>query len=438
MMPLTHAMQLGGRGVMTVEFGTIQNPLPQRYMTDEPGIGGVIKVRPSDFLVEEIPLYQPQGEGEHLYLCIEKSGVAHAEMLSIVRRHFRVPERAIGFAGMKDKVGITRQTVSLHVHDDPQSIEIPDPRIRVLWAARHRNKLKRGHLLGNRFSIRMRDVDPLQAPRVKRMLDRLARTGVPNYYGYQRFGYRCNTHRLGALLLANRYDELLEELLGTRGSAFPEYQAERRRLFDEGRYDEAALQWTVADRSELLTCRALARGQSPEQAIRSIGPAPLGFWISALQSAIFNRVLDQRIADGSLMSLSLGDLAWKHDKGSVFVVTPEDMATDVLARRLAAFEISPSGPLWGPGMMRATDSVDVIEREALLASGLSPDDFEQSGRGLEGARRPLRAPITNIEIESGIDEHGPYIRTAFDLPRGVYATVALREIMKNEVDADDP
>src|SRR5437870_13191447 len=130
----------------------ITNPLPQRYLTDNPeasGVGGKIKLRPEDFLVDELPLYEPEGQGEHLYLGIQKTNVSHGELMACLRKHFGVPERAIGFAGMKDKAGITRQTVSVHLLNDPPAVEIPHARIQVLWALRHRNKIRRGHLAGN-------------------------------------------------------------------------------------------------------------------------------------------------------------------------------------------------------------------------------------------------------------------------------------------------
>jgi tRNA pseudouridine13 synthase len=133
----------------------IASPLPQRFLTDDEGIGGRIKVRPADFLVEEIPAYEPSGAGEHLYLGVEKMSVAHGELMAAIRKHFGVREKAIGYAGMKDKQAVTRQVLSVHVLEDPPTLDITHDRIRILWAKRHVNKLRRGHLKGNRFSIRI-------------------------------------------------------------------------------------------------------------------------------------------------------------------------------------------------------------------------------------------------------------------------------------------
>ncbi|MDY7108481.1 MAG: tRNA pseudouridine(13) synthase TruD [Planctomycetota bacterium] len=410
----------------------IRTPLAQRYFTGEEGIGGRLKVRAEDFIVEEIPLYEPCGEGEHLYLRVEKTDVAHAELMSCLRRQFGVTDRAIGYAGMKDKRAVTRQWVSIHLTDEPASLDIDHARVRVVAAVRHRNKLRRGHLRGNRFDIRLRDVDPDRAPRARRILERLEEIGVPGYFGSQRFGYRGNNHKLGALLLNRDWDGVLAELLGTTGSPFPEHQRRRRELFDAGRHEEARALWTPADRAELIAIKKLCTGASPRETALACGRIVLHFWTSSLMSAAFNRLLDQRIDAGTVDRLQEGDLAWKHDNRAVFAVTADELATGELAGRLARFEISPTGPLWGEGMPRAGGAVDEVEREALDATGVSMEDLAASRYRPDGGRRPFRQPVRNARIDAGTDEHGPYIRACFDLPRGTYATIAMREITKSD------
>ncbi len=411
------------------------DPLPRQHLLPPPTLRGAIKRRPEDFLVDEIPLYEPSGEGEHLYLGIEKRGIAHAEMTDILCRHFGVQPDAIGFAGMKDKVAITRQTVSLHLLRDPPALNLPDDRVHILWARRHGNKLRRGHLAGNRFVIRIRDIDPLAVPQVHRRLIELERTGVPDYYGSQRFGYRHNNHRLAALLIQEDWTGLLDELLGSRGSWFPPYQLDRRQRYDSGDFKGALEQWSRSDRAESAALRALRQGRNPRGAVMSIGKHGLTFWVSALQSAIFNRVLDRRLEDQRLTTIVEGDLAWLHHSRRVFLVTPEDLAREDLAHRARTFEISPSGPLWGQNMTRTAGSVDEAEVEALASTGLAPELFSHPRRGLLGGRRPLRSQITHTQIDSGLDEFGPYVRVAFDLPRGVYATIVMRELV--DLDAQD-
>jgi tRNA pseudouridine13 synthase len=417
------------------------SPLPQRFLSadDVAPIGGRIKERPDDFLVDEISLYEPSGEGEHLYLRIQKNGVSHAEMIACVRRTFRVPERAIGYAGMKDKQGVTQQTVSVHLphdHSTPESVDLGHDRLHVLWTDRHTNKLRLGHLRGNRFAIRLRDIEPARVVTVRNRLDRLEAHGVPNYFGSQRFGYRVNNHVLGFQLLRGDWEGAARELLGVTSTPFPERQRERRELFDAGAVREAARQWSPADRNELMLIRHLADGASAHQAFRKIGRKPVTFWINAFQSAVFNRVLDDRLASGTLDELHLGDLAWVHSKHAVFPVTEAELQTGELAGRLKDLELSPSGPIWGRGMTQTTDGVQATESAALRAFGLSPEELGEGVLAPKGERRPLRILLTNRAVESGVDEHGPYIRVAFDLTRGSYATVAMREITQSVDDID--
>lgn len=404
------------------------DPLPRRRVLAPPALGGVIKERPEDFVVDEIPRYEPSGEGEHLYLRIQKVNVSHAELMATLQRHFGVREEAIGFAGMKDKLAVTHQTVSIHLpgRADPGPPE--HPRLVVLWSARHANKIRRGHLVGNRFAIRIRRLDPLKAPAILRRLRELERTGIPDYFGEQRFGYRRNNHRLGILMLQRRWNDVLAELLGTGGSVFPEHQRERRTLYDAGRFEQSLSLWAPGDRAERAAVAALVRGQGPDAAVRAVGGATLVFWISAAQSFVFNRTLDRRIDEGLFDRLLEGDVAWRHESRRVFVVSAEDAAEPELERRVANFELSPSGPMPGPGMVAPRGRPAELEQQVLDAERIAPGTFDEIPLGAEGTRRPLRVQVSNIDCDSGFDEHGPFVRVRFDLPRGAYATVVMGEL----------
>jgi tRNA pseudouridine13 synthase len=147
---------------------------------------------------------------------------------------------------------------------------------------------------------------------------------------------------------------------------------------------------------------------------------------------MFNRVLDERLSERATEVLRLGDLAWVHRSRAVFLVDDEEFKNPELARRAAALELSPSGPMWGPGMTLAAGVVLKRERQLLCDFGLSEADLKNSSCELEGARRPMRCRIENSMVDAGSDEHGPYVRVAFDLERGSFATMVLREIVNDQ------
>src|SRR5450756_1185887 len=129
------------------------------YLTSQvPGIGGAIKESPEDFQVNEIPSYLPCGSGEHCYLTIEKRGITTLEAIRRIADNLKIQERDIGYAGMKDAVGVTRQAISVQWLDPEKALALELDAVRVLSAERHSNKLKLGHLKGNRFHVAIRGV----------------------------------------------------------------------------------------------------------------------------------------------------------------------------------------------------------------------------------------------------------------------------------------
>lgn len=414
-------------------------PAAPRMLAAMPADGGArIKERPGDFLVEELPLYEPSGEGEHLYLRIMKEDLSHHEMVRILCGHFGVGPAAVGFAGMKDRMAVTSQTVSVHLPRQPELRAIRDPRIQVLWTSWHVNKLRRGHLAGNRFSVRVRGIEPTRAPAAWRAVKELERAGVPNAFGPQRFGMRGDNHLLGALLLCGRHEELLGALASGAAGTFPESERAARESVDAGRFDEAVRLWPRGLDAERAATRALARGADARTAVGAVPRDVRELWSDAWQSAVFNRLLAGRIADGTVSSVLPGDVAWKHANGAQFLASDEAFAADgdrSLAARAALHEISAAGPLPGFSCLRALGDVERREREAIAAFGVDPVLFDGSGSHPAGGRRPYRVRLSNPEIESGFDGDGPYVRVAFDLPAGAYATAVLREAFGDSVAA---
>jgi tRNA pseudouridine13 synthase len=409
-------------------------PLLVRRLVTAPRVRGVIKERPEDFLVDELPLIEPSGQGEHLHMGIQKSGLTHDEMVRVLARHCGVREGAIGHAGMKDRQAVTRQTVSVHLPGLPDPPVLEHPSMQVLWTRRHDGKLRPGQLRGNRFSIRVRQTDPLAAPRVLQAMRQLERMGAPNAYGVQRFGHRRNSHVLGALLAEERWEDLLQELAGVSGSPFPDSQREARERFAAGDYVASAPLWARGDFAERAVTRALAEGRSARAAVMSVRGPTRSFWLNAVQSAVFNAVLSARMERGLFDRFIPGDVANLHPGRSLFRVTGAMLARpeecQALALRVAAFECSPTGPMIGATGMPSEEDAAELERRVAAATGVDVERFVASMAAPEGERRSLRMRVSSAEVESGVDQHGAFVRLAFDLPRGGYATEVLAEIFE--------
>src|SRR5205823_856394 len=157
---------------------------PPPYLTANlHGIGGRIKSVPEDFEVEEVPAYEPCGRGEHLFLWVEKRGLGAEYFVRQVARRLDVVPGEVGTAGLKDRHAVTRQMVSVPARAEARLAQLDGDGIRLLRASRHGNKLRPGHLRGNRFRVLVRDPDPGAARRLPPLLERLSRLGLPNFYG---------------------------------------------------------------------------------------------------------------------------------------------------------------------------------------------------------------------------------------------------------------
>jgi len=412
---------------------------PCVYLTrDIEPVGGVIKQRPEDFFVEELPAYEPCGSGEHIYLFIEKRNISTMHAVQAVARHFNVRVGDVGYAGLKDKFAVTRQHLSVHVPGKKPS-DFPafeHERIGLLWCDRHTNKLRQGHLAGNRFVIRIRNTNLAKVVHAYRALNLLAKIGVPNRIGEQRFGNLANNHLIGRALLLRDHQAAIDAMLGP-SSRFPDMQPEARALYAQGKYEDARIAFSRNADTERRVLQALAKGKPGRHAVYAMGDMPMRFYITAFQSAVFNAVLDERLRNGTIGSLAVGDLAWKHDNGAVFSVDEATLNDPTTAQRLSALQISPSGPMWGLEMMQAAGETARAEQAALDSTGVTLEALTDFSRKLSdpvpGKRRPLRIPIAYPDAEGGTDEHGHYVKVVFELPAGSFATVVLRELMKPEL-----
>ena len=167
------------------------------------GACATLKRLNEDFIVTELPLQRPCGEGEHLWLEIEKNGANTAFVAQQLAAAAGVQDRDVGCAGLKDRYAITRQWFSIHLPkgETPDLTRLDHPEFRVLSQSRHVKKLRRGELLGNRFRIVLRDVTG-ERDAVEANLEAVASHGAPNYFGAQRFGHDGGNVEQGRAMLA--------------------------------------------------------------------------------------------------------------------------------------------------------------------------------------------------------------------------------------------
>ena len=402
--------------------------LAQYVTADLPGTGGRIKERPEDFVVTELPLYAPSGRGEHVYLLVEKRGVGSFEAADRIARAFGLPRRWVGLAGLKDAQSVSRQWMSLQGIDPEKASALAWPDLRVLQVARHRNKLKIGHLAGNRFEVRLRRCVADAESRARAILERLSARGVPNGFDEQRFGRRSDNHLLGRALVLGDARAFCDRFLGGPSPADSPRLQKARRCYDAGDLAGARRHFG-GQREHLKVLSTLLRTSDPQRAARALGKQLARLFVSAYQSALFNDVLARRLPH--LAHLEIGDLAYLHAQGAVFLVQDPDAEQP----RADRFELSPSGPIVGHRVRLAEGRPGEIEREVLTEHGIQPEDFQRiKALRLRGGRRPLRVPLSDVAVTA----EGEDLLLAFTLPPGAYATIVLAEITKSPPEAAPP
>jgi len=393
-----------------------------RFLTEElPGTGGRIKESPTDFAVGELPLYSPSGEGGHTFFEIRKVGLSTFQAVRTIAHALGVAANRISYAGLKDAQAVTCQVLSVDGIAPEVVMAVQVPNVHILWAKRHNNKLRIGHLRGNRFTIRIRGVEESLVERCRAILDVLGQRGVPNRYGPQRFGQRGDSDLLGREVVRRDARAFVQRFLGGPHPNESATVQEARTAFEAGRWSEALTLFPYSMSDERRALQTMIQSDGDDRRVLAAVPRWLKtFFVSAYQSKLFNRVLDARLQ--TLDQVYVGDLAMKHPGRSVFYVDD----AEVEQPRAARFEISPTGPLYGYKMIQAAGRQGELEAAVLAAEDMALADF-RVGEGIkaEGERRALRFPVHEPEL--WYDEG---IMLRFWLPRGCYATAVLAEIMK--------
>jgi tRNA pseudouridine13 synthase len=329
---------------------------------------GKIRARAEDFQVEEVPVYAPEGRGEHLFVRFRKTDLNTPEAVRRIAQALGGDPREAGWAGLKDRHAVTTQWASFFKADPARALGLDLPGIQVLEAALHPHKIRTGHLRANRFAIRVRGAQADVAT-ASQLLEQLAADGAPNYYGEQRFGReQSNLERARRWLL--------------QGGPPPRDRFQRKLL------------------------------------------------ASVLQSELFNRWLAARVRAGALGRPIAGDLMRKEDTGGVFVATDPELE----APRMQRWEISPTGPMFGAKMRWPEAEALRIEEELIASAGLDAERLERLRAVLPGTRRVAR--IRPEGLQWSADEEALELR--FSLPKGAYATVILRELLKPDAPSGEP
>jgi tRNA pseudouridine13 synthase len=299
---------------------------------------GEFRATPEDFVVEEVLGFEPEGQGEHLWLWVEKRGLTTLEVVRHLARVCDVAPRAVGYAGMKDRIAVTRQWLSVHLpgKSAPEDLieRLAGYGVHLLEQARHPRKLKRGVHRANRFSLRISGAALEEGFEARWAW--LCRHGVPNLFGPQRFGPGGRNLARARAVLA-------------RG-------------------------WRKRDDRE-------------------------GMLLSAARSFLFNEQLAMRLVDGNWRRLLPGDVAMLDGTASQFAVETVDADLTERAERL---DLHPTGVLWGAGDSRAASEAVQYERALAEHHEALCEGLVQAGVALSRRALRMRLDQPRLVCEEGV------------------------------------
>jgi len=432
----------------------------ETYITKEKGIGGTIRNRYEDFYVEEIPIKNllPDGDGPNVWIWIEKLGRTTLDVLMDISRDLHISRKRMGFAGMKDKKAITRQWICISNMDSEEQFEEIKAlngeiyNTKFLKVIRGQKKLRMGQLEGNKFKILIKNINSNYstyqeaADVANNIFKKLEISGVPNYFGWQRFGKpRTNTHLVGKALVDNNLAEAVRLYIGNPYEEEPEEVKLARIAYDEGNIEKSLELMPIGMRYERIMLKELLKEEnklkksldSPDcfkklddkaykRAIFAL-PKPLQrMFVHAYQSYLFNKAVSKRVAMGINKYIE-GDIVIDDEEHLIHNESPEK-----LQNMIENFEAHPTSPLFGTKVPFAEGIVGKMERDILNEENLKKEDFQcpkTPKLGSHGLRRGVRFKIWDTNAKATDDG----ILTEFSINKGSYATAVLREIMKNEV-----
>ena len=408
------------------------------FFTRAAGVGGHIKAEPEDFIVEEVSILPPPGNGKYTIARIETRGWETNALLKKMSSRLRIPVSRIGFAGMKDKRAVTRQIISFPCEiKDISDIKLPGVSIDVLYKSRH--QVFRGNLKGNRFNILIRDIEGKKETvgEICREIEQAG--GFPNFFGVQRFGViRPITHLVGKYIVQGDMEKAVMTYVANpmKGESEDAYKA--RKFLEETHDFSAALDMypeKLAFERQMISYLSKKEGDW-KGALKELPRNLSVMFIHAYQSYLFNRMLSMRLKQGiPINGVVEGDIIIDFKNGEVqsrngMKVNRNNI--DKINRQVEKGNCFPSGAIIGYDTEIADGVMGEIERKIMEEEGVEPEKFaisELPSLSSQGMRRILLSPVKRIEWE--MDETD--LRLSFFLPKGCYATCLLREFMKADV-----
>ncbi len=356
---------------------------------------------------------------EHLILELEKINTDNNKAISLIARGTGVSNKRIGYAGMKDKRGITCQRISIY---EPNIEKLKRFGVRglelrnAIWGER----LELGDLKGNNFNIVLRNIENNE-DEIKKIIEEFSKqikNGIPNFFGSQRFGGKRDvTHKVGKFLLLDKHREaIMLYLTETFEEEKEDIKKARINLAKTNDFRQALKEFPRECRTELALLNKLVH--NPNDFLGSLNALPKKIrylFIHAYQSYLFNNFLEKRIE-------LFGEKAM------------EKIEEDILEDGI------PTGLLPGFESTFSEGKMGEIEKEVFEKEQISFELFKVRGLSelsSKGSRKKLVLFVKNFKLEEIIDdefnEGKKAVRISFYLDKGNYATTVLRELMKEEV-----
>jgi tRNA pseudouridine13 synthase len=377
----------------TIDFAAVTHSADLPQPMKPPIKQALYKAKPEDFVVNERLEVDFTGEGEHLWLHIKKSGINTAYLAKLLSEWADIPLRDVGYSGLKDRLALTTQWFSLRLpkkqkpDSDFAPVDIKEHEtVKIIAEHWHNKKLNRGTHNANQFVITLRDIEFAKdqtlgdKSSVEQHLQTISKTGVPNYFGPQRFGFGGNNIREALNLFAR------------------------------------PLKSTSSAKKKNKRKSALREQNSME--------------LSAARSLIFNQILAARVQDGSWNTGLNGEVFNLNGSGSIFASEHMD---ETLQARVASGDIHPTAVMWGAGNDKvAGDAAElentVVQQDALLAALAT--GLEQ--REVKAQRRALRLPVEDLSWRwADEQDEEQTLVLSFTLTTGSFATSVLASVVEH-------